>query len=747
MRKYFVKLLFLLIIFYLVSITVFTMIMHRHYKNNLMQDIQTHLHRGANLVSYLMPEGYFDRALAEDSINEDEYRHNTIRFSQVSHESGYKYLYALRNIDGEFYFIASTITMEDLEQGLFEPYWIKYEQVPAALMKAYTTRTKQFASYTDEWGSFFSCFLPVETKSGNFFIAGADIELNAYQAMLRKNSLNSFFKLLALSALLLPIFLINHKISSISIRSLSINAELLSAAPLKCVVTDSQGVITFANDTIKRDLHPSQSEVQGLSIRHPDLRTHPLFERIAYCIDKQTMWEGNFPIAGADGSERWEYAIINSTSIRSSTKPIYYAFSQDITTMRKHTEQLNQNNIILKYLTHSMHKLLSNPDPHQITQSVVSDMGNCLSMEALLLVRKADVHHKIIAAWHKDRAYHTLSARRIEKDSKPTQMDWESTLHSGQTIHGTAAQFPHEFLSITEINHDVPISLYPIKDDTRYWGFILAIRPDAQADASAQIADNTLITLSDSIAMAFHRFVMEDDLRNATDAKSSFLSSVSHEIRTPLHGILGMITLLNTTPLTEEQKEYLGAISTSGKQLQSLVNDVLDISRIEAGKFSLHRTPVNMRSVIFVVQNIVQFQLNEKNLTLSSNLSERLPDIIITDELRIKQILLNLVNNAIKFTHQGGIEITADMPEPGMLEIEVTDTGIGMTPEQQAKVFQPFYQIETGGTEMQGSGLGLVITRRLAQLMHGEVIVSSIHGKGTTFTVRVPVTDIDRRIN
>lgn len=745
MSKYFVKLLLLLIAVYLILITIFTGVMYQHNKRNLLNDIHTYLERGAHLVTYLMPEGYFDRALNKDSIPEEEYNGYTKRLTNVCQISGYKFLYAVHKNDDIFYFIAGNITPEQLEKGEFEPYWLKYEQVPDALKRAYATRTIQFDQYTDEYGSFYTCFLPQKTDSGVFYITGADIEQEYFHQMLRKNTLASFLQLLALALFLLPIFIINYKIRNISLKSLRFSAALLSSAPFKCVVTDDKGNITLINNAMLAELGIDKDKGSGLNIHHPDLRAYPLFERMSFAIEKKSKWEGDFLVSSLE-EQRWEYATISSASVLSAAKPVYFAFSQDVTEMRKHSEQLRQNNFILKYLTLSMHKLLSHSDPHLILQTLVSDMGNCLSLEAIVLIRKTDIHYKRIAAWYKDTICSNVSQAPLDNDAMPTLMDWESSLHAGQSVHGSAGQFPHEFLNIADIRYNVPLSVYPIRDDSRFWGFITVIRQVPETDDTSRIVENTLNTLSDSIAMAFQRYVMEDELRKATDAKSSFLSSVSHEIRTPLNGILGMITLLNTTPLSEEQKEYLSAIRTSGKQLQSLINDVLDISRIEAGKFTLHRTPVNLRSVIFVVQNIVQFQLNEKGLTLASHLEERLPDIIITDELRIKQILLNLVNNAIKFSSRGSITINADLPQPGTLEISVSDTGIGMTPEQQAKIFQPFYQIETSGAKMQGSGLGLVITRRLVLLMQGGISVSSTPGKGTTFTVSLPVTDIDSRI-
>ena len=219
----------------------------------------------------------------------------------------------------------------------------------------------------------------------------------------------------------------------------------------------------------------------------------------------------------------------------------------------------------------------------------------------------------------------------------------------------------------------------------------------------------------------------------ANQAKSEFLANMSHEIRTPLNGIMGMAQLLDYTEPTEEQQEYLDAIRTSSLSLLSLINDVLDLSKIESGKIELeHRTFSLRGSVSDVVKTQISL-IHGKGLSVRTEIPADVPDSLTGDQLRVKQILLNLLGNAIKFTDRGGIVITVSVEErrddSALLEIGVTDTGVGISPEALKKIFDPFVQADSSTTRQYGgTGLGLAICTRLAELMGGSIRVESREG-------------------
>ncbi|MDX5320922.1 MAG: response regulator, partial [Bacteroidota bacterium] len=233
----------------------------------------------------------------------------------------------------------------------------------------------------------------------------------------------------------------------------------------------------------------------------------------------------------------------------------------------------------------------------------------------------------------------------------------------------------------------------------------------------------------------------KDSAESAARAKADFLATMSHEIRTPLNGVLGMTSLLEFTPLNEEQRDFVNTIKLSGDSLLAIINDILDFSKIESGNMELEEHPLSIEQTIGETFDLLAAKAAEKGLELLYEVSEDVPDSIIGDVTRLRQILINLTSNAVKFTDEGEVVIIVGYAQDrNKIRFEVRDTGIGIPEAAKEKLFKAFSQVDSSTTRKYGgTGLGLAICTRLILAMKGEIGVESEVGKGSTFFIELPL--------
>ena len=371
----------------------------------------------------------------------------------------------------------------------------------------------------------------------------------------------------------------------------------------------------------------------------------------------------------------------------------------EISERAKIQQSLEQNNSLLNNLLHSIPDIVFYKSPSGVYLACNRSFENYFGMKELQVVFKTDrdLFPELLAASHEQMdAELKLSGAIVERELWVTLPDGRDVL--------------------------LDYHINPIRNSSGKLTGIIGIA----RDATERFLDKQALRKA------------KEDADAANLAKSMFLANMSHEIRTPMNGIIGMTDILMGTTLNAEQIEFLQIIKLSGDNLLTIINDILDFSKIEAGKITLEKIDFNLAEKIDETVKLLSIHAQKKGLYLKSNIASGVPLTINGDPLRTKQILINLISNAVKFTCEGGVscDISVDKQMAGSTRLlfKVSDTGLGITPEGKARLFQSFSQTDTSITrKFGGTGLGLTISKRLVELMHGEIGVESEEGKGSTF--------------
>jgi PAS domain S-box-containing protein len=456
---------------------------------------------------------------------------------------------------------------------------------------------------------------------------------------------------------------------------------------------------------------PSTTEVWR-DLIHPDDLSHYLARMESQQSGESALIDAEYRVRSADGAWRWVSMRAKTVATGADGRPArIIGTMQDITTRRESEQALRTSQAEARKLSLVAAKtdnpvIIGSPDGHieWVNESFNRVMGYSLAEAAgrplldLLAAPGTDpaILSQILTALH---------------EGQPLSTDFPSQSKSGRGYH-------------------LHLELQPVLNETGGLTGCIIIANDITARVETE--------------QQLRRAKSEAD--SASRSKSDFLASMSHEIRTPMNGVIGMTSLLTETPLTPEQREYVNTIRTSGEALLTIINDILDFSKIESGKMEIEHMPFELSLCLEEAFDLFALQASSRKLELTYHIHPDIPAWILSDVTRLRQIIVNLVNNAVKFTPTGSVSVeVCRQPAPAdaapgsfLLDFAVRDTGVGIPPDRLNRLFKAFSQVDSSTTRKYGgTGLGLAISQRLATLMGGDIRVTSIMGEGSVFSFTI----------
>jgi len=478
--------------------------------------------------------------------------------------------------------------------------------------------------------------------------------------------------------------------------------------------TDVKGNITYVNDKFCQISGYSAKELLGKNHRiiKSDEHSTDVFKNMWRTIANGKVWHGQVKNLAKNGAFYWVEATI-VPFLNKKGKPFrYISIRTEITQQKKMQEEIDENHQFLQSVTDAMGEGVYTIDQNGLCTSVNPEFEHLTGWKKEEVIGK-NLHELI--------HFQTNEGIIVPEENCPTHL----SIRDGKKCTSDDEYFTHKDGLI------FPVSLIsvPLYEDSKIIGSVsifqnISIRKQAEAQ------------LYNAKKLA----------EQANREKSDFLANMSHEIRTPMNAIIGMSYLALQTNLNEKQQNYIKKVHYSAESLLGIINDILDFSKIEAGKLELEQVNFNLSDVFENLSTLIGNKIEEKSLELLIDTNYDVPYTLIGDPLRLTQILLNLANNAVKFTEQGEIIVHTSIQKweeneyekQVKLKFSIQDSGIGMTIEQQEKLFQSFSQADSSTTRKYGgTGLGLVISKNLTELMGGRIWVDSQYQKGSTFSFTV----------
>ncbi|HSI75992.1 MAG TPA: PAS domain S-box protein, partial [Lunatimonas sp.] len=489
-------------------------------------------------------------------------------------------------------------------------------------------------------------------------------------------------------------------------------------------------------------------------------------ELVQLCMEYGKPWDEKLKLITAEGKEIW-VRTIGDANVEEGVVTYLYGTIQDIDEQVHNDEKLMQKEQMLQAISSATDELLSNDNLYEAVSNSLEIIGKSVNVDRVYFFENSfdEEGNRLTSQrfeWSSEEAEPQINNPDLQNIPMEIFGDFAKPMINGLPFIAIIKDLPKEnptrqFLENQGIKSILTI---PIFDDDQFWGF--TGYDECKFDRVWSEAEVSLLkSFVNSIGNAVDRKKLEQRLikskekaEKASLAKSEFLANMSHEIRTPLNGIIGFTDLLIKTELNDSQLQYINIVNQSANTLLNIINDILDFSKIEAGKLELDINRADIYDLAGQATDVVSYQAQKKGIEMLLNLAPDLPRYIFIDDIRLKQIIINLLGNAVKFTNEGEIELKITISEKinahrSKFMFEVRDTGIGIAPDTQVKIFDAFAQ-EDGSTTKKygGTGLGLTISNKLLHMMGSELKLDSTLNKGSTFSFEIELkTEQGEEIN
>jgi PAS domain S-box-containing protein len=513
--------------------------------------------------------------------------------------------------------------------------------------------------------------------------------------------------------------------------------------------------VTFRSDRWRNILGfpvdaEAEEEIDWTSLIHPDDLDRVLTERAAYLAGDMPRYRMEYRMRCQDGSYKWIIAQARALWNERGKATRLVGSINDITDRKLAIATLEKRENYLSMLVDVQHHLISENLSAQNYTTILGLLGQVSEFSSIkfFTCNSLDKFNiKLHSAWFGEGIKKPSELNQNQFIQQMINYQWIERLTQGEIINQSLSTVPETEKSILTSKGLCSILLMPIMINGYSWGFLSF--HDYLCDRLRDHAEINLLTIfASSLAMHLERqqsklemLQMMEAAQAANRAKSEFLATMSHEIRTPMNAVIGFTSLLLDTNLDEEQQEFTEIIKVSGEGLLTIINDILDFSKIESGRFDFEIQPFNLRDCIEESLSLLSPLAAIKSLKLEYSMNMDVPERIVGDTTRLRQILINLLSNAVKFTPKGHVNLKVSVVQALIppdnaykLMFAVQDTGIGIPKERYDRLFKPFSQVDSSTTRNYGgTGLGLAIAHRLTELMGGEMFVDSEVGVGSTF--------------